>query len=186
MYSEGDIMDRLKRKIDDFLIKWKNDSSKLPLIVKGARQIGKTDAIENFAKNNYKNVVEINFALQKQYKSIFDDGFEVDTIIRNISLINPNFVFESGNTLIFFDELQECINAATSLKAFNIDGRYDVICSGSLMGINYKEIESNSVGNKQDYEMYSMDFEEFLWAKGYKENQIENLYNYMKRCEALP
>ena len=186
MYSEGDIMDRLKRKIDDFLIKWKNDSSKLPLIVKGARQIGKTDAIENFAKNNYKNVVEINFALQKQYKSIFDDGFEVDTIIRNISLINPNFVFESGNTLIFFDELQECINAATSLKAFNIDGRYDVICSGSLMGINYKEIESNSVGNKQDYEMYSMDFEEFLWAKGYKENQIEDLYNYMKRCEALP
>ena len=179
-------MDRLKRKIDDFLIKWKNDSSKLPLIVKGARQIGKTDAIENFAKNNYKNVVEINFALQKQYKSIFDDGFEVDTIIRNISLINPNFVFESGNTLIFFDELQECINAATSLKAFNIDGRYDVICSGSLMGINYKEIESNSVGNKQDYEMYSMDFEEFLWAKGYKENQIEDLYNYMKRCEALP
>ena len=186
MYSEGDIMDRLKRKIDDFLIKWKNDSSKLPLIVKGARQIGKTDAIENFAKNNYKNIVEINFALQKQYKSIFDDGFEVDTIIRNISLINPNFVFESGNTLIYFDELQECINAATSLKAFNIDGRYDVICSGSLMGINYKEIESNSVGNKQDYEMYSMDFEEFLWAKGYKENQIEDLYNYMKRCEALP
>ena len=102
MDCEGDIMDRLKRKIDDFLIKWKNDSSKLPLIVKGARQIGKTDAIENFAKNNYKNVVEINFALQKQYKSIFDDGFEVDTIIRNISLINPNFVFESGNTLIFF------------------------------------------------------------------------------------
>ena len=186
MDCEGDIMDRLKRKIDDFLIKWKNDSSKLPLIVKGARQIGKTDAIENFAKNNYKNIVEINFALQKQYKSIFDDGFEVDTIIRNISLINPNFVFESGNTLIFFDELQECINAATSLKAFNIDGRYDVICSGSLMGINYKEIESNSVGNKQDYEMYSMDFEEFLWAKGYKENQIEDLYNYMKRCETLP
>ena len=106
----------------------------MPLIVKGARQIGKTDAIENFAKNNYNNVVEINFALQKQYKSIFNDGFDVDTIIKNISLINPNFKFVPYETLIFFDEIQDCINVATSLKAFNIDGRYDIICSGSLMG----------------------------------------------------
>ena len=171
---------RLKRKIDDFLIDWKNNNNKLPLIIKGARQIGKTDAIEFFAKNNYKNIVEINFALQKQYKSIFDDGFDVDTIIKNISLINPNFKFVPKETLIFFDELQDCINAATSLKSFNIDKRYDVICSGSLMEINYKEIESNSVGNKQDYEMFSMDFEEFLWAKGYKQEQIEELYVHMK------
>ena len=171
---------RLKRKIDDFLIDWKNNNNKLPLIIKGARQIGKTDAIEFFAKNNYKNIVEINFALQKQYKSIFDDGFDVDTIIKNISLINPNFKFIPGETLIFFDELQDCINATTALKSFNIDKRYDVICSGSLMGINYKEIESNSVGNKQDYEMFSMDFEEFLWAKGYKQEQIEDLYVHMK------
>lgn len=178
-------MIRLKRKIDDFLNEWKKDKNKLPLIVKGARQIGKTDAIENFAKNNYKSIVEINFTLQKQYKSIFDDGFEVDTIIKNISLINPNFEFIPGDTLIFFDEIQDCINTATSLKSFNIDGRYDVICSGSLMGINYNEIESNSVGNKQDYEMYSMDFEEFLWAKGYKQNQIDNLYNHMKTCTPL-
>jgi len=178
-------MIRLRRKIDDFLNEWKKDKNKLPLIVKGARQIGKTDAIENFAKNNYKSIVEINFTLQKQYKSIFDDGFEVDTIIKNISLINPNFEFIQGDTLIFFDEIQDCINAATSLKSFNIDGRYDVICSGSLMGINYNEIESNSVGNKQDYEMYSMDFEEFLWAKGYKQNQIDNLYNHMKTCTPL-
>ena len=171
---------RLKRKIDDFLIDWKNNNNKLPLIIKGARQIGKTDAIEFFAKNNYKNIVEINFALQKQYKSIFDDGFDVDTIIKNISLINPNFKFVPKETLIFFDELQDCINATTSLKSFNIDKRYDVICSGSLMEINYKEIESNSVGNKQDYEMFSMDFEEFLWAKGYKQEQIEDLYVHMK------
>ena len=171
---------RLKRKIDDFLIDWKNNNNKLPLIIKGARQIGKTDAIEFFAKNNYKNIVEINFALQKQYKSIFDDGFDVDTIIKNISLINPNFKFVPKETLIFFDELQDCINAATALKSFNIDKRYDVICSGSLTGINYKEIESNSVGNKQDYEMFSMDFEEFLWAKGYKQEQIEDLYVHMK------
>lgn len=173
-------MDRLKRKIDYYLTSWKNNPNKKPLIVKGARQIGKTESIRNFAKNNYKSIVEINFALQKQYKNIFDDGFEVNSIIKNISLIDPNLEFIDGKTLIFFDELQDCINCATSLKSFNEDGRYDVICSGSLMGINYNEIESNSVGNKEDYEMYSMDFEEFLWAKGYKEEQIEELYNNMK------
>ena len=173
-------MELLKRKIDKYLLEWKNSPDKKPLIVKGARQIGKTESIRNFAKNNYKSVIEINFVLQKQYKDIFDDGFEVDSIIKNISLRNPNLEFIPGETLIFFDELQDCINCATSLKAFNQDGRYDVICSGSLMGINYNEIESNSVGNKEDYEMYSMDFEEFLWAKGYKEEQIESLYEHMK------
>lgn len=178
-------MIRLKRKIDEFLIDWKHSQDKLPLIVKGARQVGKTDAIENFAKNNYKHVVEINFILQKQFKNIFDDGFEADKIIKNISLIEPNFQFVPGETLIFFDEIQDCINCATSLKSFNIDGRYDVICSGSLMGINYKEIESNSVGNKQDYEMYSLDFEEFLWAKGYQDNQIEDLLEHMRSCTPL-
>lgn len=173
-------MELLKRKIDEYLIEWKSDLERKPLIVKGARQIGKTESIRNFAKSNYKSVIEINFVLQKQYKDIFDDGFEVDNIIKNISLRNPNFEFIPGNTLIFFDELQECINCATSLKSFNQDGRYDVICSGSLMGINYNEIESNSVGNKEDYEMYSMDFEEFLWAKGYRKEQIESLYEHMK------
>ena len=178
-------MTRLRRKIDTFLIEWKNDKNKLPLIIKGARQIGKTDAIENFAKNNYKNFVEINFALQPEYKVIFDNGFSVDAIISNISLINTSFVFEPGETIIFFDEMQDCINCATSLKSFNIDKRFDIICSGSMMGINYNEIESNSVGNKQDYVMHSMDIEEFLWAKGYKENQIEDLYTCMKKCKPL-
>lgn len=178
-------MERLKRKIDQYLIEWKNSTDKMPLIVKGARQIGKTDAIENFAKNNYKNVIEINFALQKQYHDIFDDGYEVDTILKNISLRNPDFKFIPGETLIFFDELQACINCATSLKSFNQDGRFDVICSGSLMGINYNQIESNSVGNKIDYDMYSMDFEEFLWAKGYSETQIEELFNCMKNLQPL-
>ena len=178
-------MSRLKRKIDQYLIEWKNDSNKMPLIVKGARQIGKTEAIENFAKSNYKNVIEINFALQKQYLDVFDDGFEVDNVIKNISFKNPNFRFIAGETLIFFDELQACPNCATSLKAFNIDGRFDVICSGSLMGINYKEIESNSVGNKIDYNMYSMDFEEYLWAKGYTEKQIEELYKCMQELRPL-
>lgn len=178
-------MERLRRKIDDFLIEWKQSKDKLPLIIKGARQIGKTDSIENFAKNNYKYFVEINFALQPEYKTIFDNGFDVDVIISNISMINPNFIFKPKETLIFFDELQDCINCATSLKAFNIDNRFDVICSVSMMGINYNKIESNSVGNKQDYTMYSMDFEEFLWAKGYKETQIEELYICMKECRPL-
>ena len=178
-------MARLRRKIDDFLVEWKNDKNKLPLIIKGARQIGKTDAIENFIKNNYKNVVEINFALQPEYKIIFDNGFSVDNIISNISMINNNFVFEPNETVIFFDEMQDCINCATSLKSFNIDKRFDIICSGSMMGINYNEIESNSVGNKQDYVMHSMDFEEFLWAKGYRESQIEDLYICMKECKPL-
>ena len=172
-------MPLLKRKIDDFLLQWKNTPDRLPLIVKGARQIGKTASIEQFAKSNYKSVVEINFVLQKQFRSIFDDGFEVDKIIRNISLINPEFEFIPHETLLFFDELQACVNCATSLKAFRLDGRYDVICSGSLMGINYNEIESNSVGSKEDYEMHSMDFEEFLWAKGYKPEQIEDMYQCM-------
>lgn len=169
----------LKRKIDTFLVDWKKNSDRLPLIVKGARQVGKTASIRLFGENNYENVVEINFLLQKQYRDIFDDGFEVDTILRNISLRDPQLEFVPGKTLIFFDELQACVNCATSLKSFKQDGRYDVICSGSLTGINYNEIESNSVGYKEDYEMYSLDFEEFLWAKGYKDEQIEDLYRNM-------
>lgn len=87
--------------------------------------------------------------------------------------------------MIFFDEIQECINCATSLKAFKLDGRYDVICSGSLMGINYKEIESVSVGYKEDYNMYSMDFEEFLWARGFSSEQIDDLYKKMLNIKPL-
>lgn len=169
----------LKRKVDDFLMGWKNNPDRKPLIIKGARQIGKTRSIEFFAHNNYANVIQINFVEQKKYKAIFDEGFEVDTIIKNISLLNPNYEFVPGETLFFFDELQACPNCATSLKFFKIDGRFDVICSGSLMGINYQEIESNSVGYKEDYEMHSMDFEEFLWAKGYSEDFVEELYQNM-------
>ena len=176
-------MELLKRKIDSFLINWKNREDRLPLIVKGARQIGKTKSIETFGKANYENVISINFVLQKQYKHIFDDGFEVERIIKNITLIDPSKEFIPNETLIFFDEIQDCINCATSLKSFSLDGRYDVICSGSLMGINYNEIESNSVGYKEDYEMHSLDFEEFLWAKGYSEEQIEEFYQHMVKVE---
>lgn len=127
----------------------------------------------------------LNFVEQKRYRDIFEDGFEVDAILKNISLLNPELKFIPGDTLFFFDELQACPNCATSLKFFKLDGRFDVICSGSLMGINYREIESNSVGYKEDYEMHSMDFEEFLWAKGYSEEFIDGLYQNMLEVKPI-
>ena len=178
-------MELLRRKIDGFLEEWRRDPERLPLIVKGARQVGKTASVRQFGKTHYPNFVEINFLLQKQYRDIFDSGFEVDAILRNITLHDPGLEFVPHETLIFFDELQACPNCATGLKSFRQDGRYDVICSGSLMGINYREIESNSVGYKQDYEMYSLDFEEYLWAKGYRAEQIEELYSYMADVRPL-
>lgn len=169
----------LKRKIDKYLTDWKNRSDRKPLIIKGARQIGKTRSVEWFAGQNYASVIEINFIEQKKYREIFNDGFEVDAILKNISLLNPELKFIPGNTIFFFDELQACPNCATSLKFFKLDGRFDVICSGSLMGISYNEIESNSVGYKEDYEMHSMDFEEFLWAKGYNDEFTADLLSHM-------
>ncbi|MDY2590224.1 MAG: ATP-binding protein [Agathobacter sp.] len=168
-----------KRKIDQFLINWKNDSAHKPLIVKGARQIGKTESILHFANQNYSNVVYINFVLDKKYSTIVNDGYDVETVIKNISLANPRLQFIPEETIIIFDEIQEYPDVATTLKSFNIDGRYDVICSGSMLGINYKKIHSNSVGNKTDYEMFSMDFEEFLWAKGYNDEQINDILRHM-------
>ncbi len=173
----------LKRKIDSYLLQWKGAKDKKPLIVKGARQIGKTASIDAFAAANYQSVVKINFVEQKAFKNIFDTGFEVDTILKNISLLRPDVQFIPRNTLFFFDELQECPACATSLKFFKQDGRFDVICSGSLMGINYNEIESNSVGYKEDYDMHSIDFEEFLWAKGYSEEFVEGLFAHMIHAE---
>ena len=176
---------RLRRKIDQYLVEWKNTPNHLPLIVKGARQIGKTNAIRNFGEKNYKSFIEINFVFNPEFKSIFSRTFNVNEILKEITIRRPDIELIPNDTLIFFDEMQECVSTATSLKAFREDGRYDVICSGSLMGINYKKIESNSVGNKEDYILHSMDFEEFLWAKGYNEDQIEDLYVCMKECRPL-
>lgn len=169
----------LERKIDKFLSDWKNNDNRKPLIVKGPRQIGKTESIKRFAESNYKSVIEINFVTSEKYKMITTDGYDTDSIIKNISLIEPSYRFIPNETIIFFDEIQEYPEIATSLKFFNIDGRFDVICSGSLLGINYKRIESNSVGYKIDYDMYSLDFEEFLWAKGYSRNVINDMLKAM-------
>ena len=168
-----------KRKTDIFLMDWKKDPDHMPLIVKGARQIGKTRSILEFAEKNYGNVVYINLAIEEKYKNIIRDGYDVASVIKNISLLDQSKVFTEGNTLIFFDEIQECPDIATTLKAFNIDRRFDVICSGSLLGVNYKRIHSNSVGNKTDYEMFSMDFEEFLWAKGYSPDITDDMLMHM-------
>lgn len=168
-----------RRKIDEFLLNWKKDSAHKPLIVKGARQIGKTESILHFANSAYTNVIYINFVLDKRFRAIVSDGYDVDTVIKNISLADPNLKFIPDKTIIIFDEIQEYPDVATCLKSFNLDRRFDVICSGSMLGINYKKIHSNSVGNKTDYAMYSMDFEEFLWAKGYQQEQINDILKHM-------
>lgn len=178
-------MQRLRRKIDTYLVEWKKNPNRLPLIIKGARQIGKTNAIRNFGLNNYKVFIEINFVFNPEFKTIFDRTFDVNEIIKEITLRRPEIDIIPHETLIFFDEMQECVSTATSLKSFREDGRYDVICSGSLMGINYKKIESNSVGNKEDYVLNSLDFEEFLWAKGYKEDVIDDMLNNMLELKPL-
>lgn len=169
----------LKRKIDEFLVQWKNNKDRLPLIVKGARQIGKTESINHFAKKYYSNIVYINFVLEPKYKMILSDGYDADSIVKNITLLDTKKKFIKDDTLLIFDEIQEYPDIATSLKSFKVDGKYDVICSGLLLGIHYQKIHSNSVGYKTDYEMYSMDFEEFLWAKGYDDTQIADLLKHM-------
>ncbi len=172
-------MSYLKRKIDSFLYEWKNDTDRKPLIVKGPRQVGKTESIKKFASENYQSIIEINFFAEPKYKGIIADGYSAADIIKNISRIDPSKQFIENKTLIFFDEIQDFPEIATSLKFFKTDNRFDVICSGSLLGVHYKRIESNSVGYKTDYEMYSMDFEEFLWAKGYQQDTIDDILAHM-------
>lgn len=169
----------LKRKIDVFLEDWKANPARKPLIVKGSRQIGKTESICRFGRQNYENVIYINFVEEPKYKMITSEGYKTADIIKNISLLDPSKRFIENKTVFIFDEIQEFPEIATALKFFSLDGRFDVICSGSMLGINYRRIESNSVGYKTDYEMRSMDFEEFLWAKGYGNDFITNVLDHM-------
>ena len=170
----------LKRKIDDYLAAWKANPDRNPLIVKGPRQVGKTESIRRFGNRNYKSVIYINFVEEPKYKMITAGGYKAEDIIKNISRMDPSKRFIEGKTLIFFDELQEFPDIAAALKFFKLDGRFDVICSGSMPGINYQKIQSNSVGYKSDYEMYSLDFEEFLWAKGYDDAFIDEMLAHMR------
>lgn len=175
----------LKRKEDKMLIEWKMTDGHKPLIIKGARQVGKTETIRNFAKNNYDSFIEINFVEEPKYRTITADGYRTEDIVKNISLLDPSKRFIPEKTLIFFDEIQQFPDIATSLKFFVQDGRFDVICSGSLLGISYKSIESNSVGYKTDHIMRSLDFEEFMWSKGYTDTHINMLYEKMRTMTLL-
>ena len=171
-----------KRKIMDELIKWKNGSGKKKaLLIKGMRQVGKTYIAKAFAEENYENVAYINFKDNESAKRIFDDDFVVDRIILNLSALLIGTHFVPYKTIIIFDEIQECSNARASLKAFMLDGRFDIICTGSLLGIkgyNKKKNRGVPVGFEHVIYMKPMDFEEFLWAKGVK---VEVL-NEVKLC----
>lgn len=174
----------LKRKIDKFLLDWKNRVDKKPLIISGARQIGKTTSIREFGKT-YKSFIEINFVSEPYLKRIFENGYDTESIIRSLSLFKPDVKFINKDTLIFFDEIQEYPDAITSFKFFSLDGRFDVIASGSMLGINYKRISSIPVGFKEEYRMFSLDFEEYLWGCGYSESFINDIFLSMKELKPL-
>lgn len=176
----------LQRKIDAYLESWRSRQDRLPLIIRGARQVGKTEAILHFAESAYQHLVYINFVEEPKYRSIAAEGYRPEDIIRNITLIDPAKRFVPGETLIVFDEVQVYPDIATALKFFAQDAAYDVICSGSLLGLNYREIESNSVGYKEDYTLTPLDFEEFLWARGYAETIAAELLEYMVQRRPFP
>ena len=169
----------IKRKIDAFLEKWKARSTKKPLIIRGARQIGKTETIRHFAAQYYDHFVEINFVDSPVFKTITAEGYRPEYIIAAISRIDNSFIFKPGKTLIFFDEIQEHPDITTSLKFFCQDGRFDVICSGSMLGLHYRQVSSNSVGYREDCEMQALDFGEFLVAKGYSEAIADEMLSHL-------
>lgn len=159
----------LKRKIESQLMEWKNKPDHKPLIIKGCRQCGKTFSVLEFAHEHYKNVVYLNFYENPDYASVFSGSLEIDNIIMLLSaLLGKDAVFEPGETVLVLDEIQDCPEARTALKFFHIDGRYDVIGTGSLLGVKgYGEKpKSVPVGSETVIDMYPLDFEEFLWANG--------------------
>lgn len=156
------------------------------MLIKGARQVGKTFIIKEFGNLYYDYLVEINFLNFPKYKDAFNGDLDVDTIIRKLILINPNFIFEKGKTLLFLDEIQECGNARTALKFIALDNRFDCIASGSMLGVSYKQLTSIPVGYEKQIEMHSLDFEEFLWALGYTNDHINQLRQYFISKEKVP
>ena len=175
----------LKRKMLEKLFFWKKNKSKSALLLSGARQVGKTFIVREFAKS-YKRFVEINFEKDPFFKSAFKTGsLSADTIIRNITALSNVGNLIQGDTLIFFDEIQSCPEARTAIKFLVEDGRYDYIQSGSLLGINYKEVSSYPVGFEEKIEMFPLDFEEFLWARNVSEDLINQLRNCFEKTLAV-
>ena len=179
----------LKRKISERLNNWKKDPDKKPLVIKGVRQCGKTYSVLDFARRNYRHVVYINFYENPEYASVFSGSLKVDDLIMYMSaLLGTEAVFEDGQTIIILDEIQHCPNARTSLKFFKTDGRYDVVATGSLLGVSgYGDEElSIPVGYEEILEMYPLDFEEFLWANGITEQVIGLLQESLKNVSPVP
>lgn len=178
----------LKRKIEKYLNEWKANKDKKPLLVKGVRQCGKTTSIVQFAKDNYKNVVYLNFIEHPEYKNFFNDTLDVNEIIKKMTTLYGFKVDTKGqDTILIFDEIQNCGNARTSLKFFNIDGRFDVIATGSLLGVHGvgDEVVSIPVGYEEQITMHSLDFEEFLWANEINEEIILELKSNLLKEKAI-
>ena len=179
----------LKRKIEQALINWKNTPNHSPLIIKGCRQCGKTFSVRDFAKKNYKYEVYLNFFKNPSYISIFDGSLEIDNLIMMMSaLLGPSAVFKQGETVIILDEIQDCPEARTALKFFREDGRFDVIGTGSLLGVKGygKQPKSIPVGSETVIEMHPLDFEEFLWANGITPQIIDKLKEYFNEEKPVP
>ena len=176
----------LKRKIYQTLLDWKNTKHNECLLIKGARQVGKSFIIREFGRRNYQSFIELNFYQHPEYISIFDGDLTPDEIYKRISLQLLGVKFIEGETLIFLDEIQHCPNARTAIKFLAQDDRCDVISSGSLLGLHYKEIVSIPVGYEKQIDMYALDFEEFLWAYGYDGVAIKNLKEYFLSKEKIP
>ena len=176
------------------LLDWKKNKDKMPIVIKGCRQCGKTFSVLDFARKNYGNVVYLDFFLNPQYKSIFDDSLEIDNILVNISTLLPNVRIVPGDTCFVFDEIQDCPRARTSLKFFKIDGRFDVICTGSLLGVSgYRSQDPDDdrfapvpVGYEKIVEMYPMDFEEWLWTNGIQEAVFRKLEDCLSSLVPVP
>lgn len=151
---------------------WKNENNKQCLLIRGARQVGKTFIIEQFCKENYESYIYINFELSPTLKDIFNGDLDANSLIMKLEVTFPDIEIKAGKTVLFLDEIQSCPNARVALKSFAMDQRIDVIASGSLLGLYYKEITSYPVGYEKIVDMYPLDFEEFLWAVGIKENLI--------------
>ena len=154
------------RKAIQQLADWKNKKNHMPLVLQGARQVGKTWLMKEFGKQNYKNIAYISFDTNDTAKEIFKKGFNIDRIITELGL-SVGFKIESDNTLIIFDEVQECPLALTSLKYFNENApQYDIIAAGSYLGVAHHEGTGFPVGKVEFLNLYPLDFEEFLMATG--------------------
>lgn len=176
----------LKRKFTQTLSEWKATKRNECLLVKGARQIGKTFIIDKFGKENYASYIYVNFFVEPKLKDVFDGAITAEEIYKRLSLFFRDARFIENDTLIFLDEIQECPNARAALKFLALDNRYDVIASGSLLGINYKEVPSIPVGYERQTEMHSLDFEEFLWAVGVGEDTVSYVRSFFDSKEKVP